>query len=490
MQQETIKTSPKLLPLVQRTIARYRMLDPGDRVIVAVSGGADSVCLLHLLLVLRDPYALALHVAHLHHGLRGSEADRDEAFVRREAERLGLSCTVERLTPTDYAPLKKLSRQAAARELRYAFLRRTAERVGATRIALGHTADDQVETILLRLLQGSGPEGWGGIPPVRGPYIRPLIETPRALIEEYLPAAGISWLEDSSNRDLRYLRNYLRREVLPLLRRLNPRLAETVGRSARLLREDSSHLEAEAAAAFDRAMVDLRRPGEGSPPAPVPISSGAGDRLVLSIAAVSSLDPSLQRRILRRVIATCRGSARGLRAEHLEAARERVLAGSTGSRIVLPGGWTLRNAYGRLIMERHPSVRSAPPAPVPVSVPGRTAAPAFGLLLETAWLDRLPAESMTRDCLYLDAERLPGPLQLRARLPGDSLHPAGMRGQRKKLQDLLVDMRIPREDRDRIPLLVGGDALVWVVGLRADGRFLAGPATRRPLMVRALPLAP
>ncbi len=475
-----MRKSLELLCRMRETIARYRMLDPGDRVIVAVSGGADSVCLLHLLLVLRDAYALALHVAHLHHGLRGSEADRDEAFVRREAERLGLSCTVERLTPADYAPLKKLSRQAAARDLRYAFLGRVAERVGATRIALGHTADDQVETILLHLLQGSGPEGWGGIPPVRGPYIRPLIETPRALIEEYLPAAGISWLEDSSNRDLRYLRNYLRREVLPLLRRLNPRLADTVGRGARLLREESSHLEAEAEAAFDRALLETRRPeGEALP-----------DRLVLSIAAVASLDPSLQRRILRRVIATCRGSARGLRAAHLEAARERVLAGSTGNRIALPGGWTLRNAYGRLIMERHPSVLSAPPAPVPVSVPGRTAAPAFGLLLETAWLDRLPAEPPSRDRLYLDAERLPGPLQLRARLPGDSLYPAGMGGRRKKLQDLLVDMKIPREDRDRIPLLVSGDALVWVVGMRADGRHLAATETRRPLMVRALPLSP
>ncbi|MBI3629760.1 MAG: tRNA lysidine(34) synthetase TilS, partial [Candidatus Rokubacteria bacterium] len=221
-----------MIDAVRDTIRRHAMLAGGEAVLVAVSGGADSVALLHVLAALAAELSLRLTVVHLDHGLRPDSA-ADAAFVESLARARGLPVVVDRIAVPPGGSL-----EARAREARYAALRRHAARLGADRVALGHTADDQAETVLMRLLEGAGPRGLAGIPPVRGRYIRPLIETRRAGIVETLTAAGLTWREDPSNRDPKFLRNRIRHELLPLLASTyNPAIVPALARAAALTRE-------------------------------------------------------------------------------------------------------------------------------------------------------------------------------------------------------------------------------------------------------------
>jgi tRNA(Ile)-lysidine synthase len=211
--------SDTLIQQSLNTIIRYKLLQPGEHVLIAISGGADSVALLHALLNLKTKWGLKLHLAHLNHMFRAKAAEMDAEFVRGLAQEKNLTYTIESFDVPAYQRRHKLSPQAAARKIRYQFLNRVAEKIGAHKIALGHTADDQVETVLMRLVQGTGSCGLQGIPPQRDRYIRPLIETSRRQIEDFLKQDGISYCQDASNFSPKYLRNKIRLQLLPLLER-------------------------------------------------------------------------------------------------------------------------------------------------------------------------------------------------------------------------------------------------------------------------------
>ncbi len=255
-----------LLEQVKKTIQRYQMLGSGDAVVVGVSGGPDSLCLLHLLLCLRDEYDLTLHIAHLNHRLRGTEADSDAAFVGQLAQKWALPATVESRDVAALAEEGRLAIEEAARQARYAFLARTARQVGAQRIAVGHNADDQVETIVMHWLRGAGLAGLRGMQPVSKLeemrlgeekeavghktvdllLIRPLLETPRSAIEAYCAAHELEPRFDRSNLDTTYYRNRLRHELLPFLETFNPRIREVILRSASIFSADYAYLREQA----------------------------------------------------------------------------------------------------------------------------------------------------------------------------------------------------------------------------------------------------
>lgn len=464
--------SLRLTDVVRGTIERYGMLAPGDGVVVAVSGGPDSLALLHLLWSLREAFGLSLHVAHLNHLLRGEAARADAAFVRETAERLGLPVTVEEVPVADLARAEGLSLEEAGRAARYRFFRRVCAAAGARRVALGHTRDDQAETVLMRLLRGAGPAGLAGIPPVRdGWVIRPLIAVPRAAVEAYCREQGLEPRRDASNESTAFLRNRIRLDLLPRLEALfHPELRASLARTAEILRAEDEWLEAQA----EEALSGLCRT--------------EGDRLVLSVDGIERLPLALRRRVVRLAAERAGVAAGALAFDHVE----RVLAlavGRTGRGVSLPGGREARRDQDGIVLGTGPAGAVAFRYEWPV--PGSLDVPEAGVRLTADLLEGPPQPAGPagyggdgREVAVLDADRVPLVLTVRSRLPGDRLRPAGLGGE-KKLQDLFVDAKVPRRRRDRVPVVVAGDRVAWVVGQRVDSRAAAGPRTTRRLILRA-----
>jgi len=436
------------------------MLAGGETVLIAVSGGADSVALLHLLLELSPGWRLRLHVLHVDHQLR-AESAADADFVRDLGARLGVLVDVATV-----AVDRRGSLEAAARAARYAALDVCAARVGAERIAVGHTADDQAETVLMRLLQGAGVRGLAGIPPVRGRIIRPLIEMRRSALETELRRAGLAWVDDRTNRDPKFLRNRIRHELLPLLAdSYNPEVAASLVRVAAVARETVSALDLAAGAELDRLAVWSDRAA------------------TLKLVALRALPRPVAAEGLRQGAARL-GSRAPLRA-WAHRGLKRVLAVPAPRRPFRLGGVTVEisGALARLA--------TASPEPLierTVAVPGRTELPEIGQALE-ARLVGADAYAIPRETsrVAFDADELGAPLVVRARRRGERFVAFG--GSERRLKSLLIEAKVPRWDRARVPVIEAGGTIVWIGHLRraAAGRVTA--RTRRVLELALVPLA-
>ena len=445
---------------VERTIRRHAMLAGGEAVLAAVSGGADSVALLHALVALAPAWRLRLSVLHVDHGLRPDSA-RDAEFVRALGARLGVPVEVARVAVSPRGSL-----EAAARAARYAALGAAADRVGAARIALGHTADDQAETVLMRLLEGAGVRGLAGIPPVRGRFVRPLIERRRAEVVAELGRTGLAWVEDPTNADPRFLRNRVRHELLPLLARaVDSDVAAALARVAALARGTIDALDRVAAAELDRRA-----------------ERGAG-ALTLPVAALAALPPPVAAEVLRRAAVELGGGAPLRASAHRGLAR--ALASPPPRRALRLGGISVEVSGPRLRLAAAP----APPlAPRALAVPGRLALPEIGGTLEARLADArgylLPR---TGDRVAFDAVQVPGTLSVRCRRAGDRFTPFGS-GERR-LKTFLIDAKVPRWERDRVPIVEAAGAILWVGGLRRGAPAPVTVATRRVLELALNPPA-
>jgi tRNA(Ile)-lysidine synthase len=454
----TIVTS--LVAHVQDTIRRHGMLRGGEGVLVAVSGGPDSVALLDVLCSLRAPLALALSVAHVHHGLR-PEADAEAEAVERLCARLGVACRVERVTVRRAPPWDGL--EAESRRARHAALARAAHAVGAARIATGHTADDQAETVLMRLLQGAGPRGLGGIAPVRGALISPLIETRRADVVAHLDARGLTAAEDASNRDPRFLRSRIRHDLLPFMAELTGgSVVEALGRSAAAARAVVGDLEARARADLERAAT----------------RDAAG--FTLEVGPLEAQPLELAAETIRQAAALL-GETRPLRGPAQRALR-RLLGAAPRRRGV---------RLGRLVVERSGRrLRVGPPALSAVATrawaaPGVLEMPEIGQRLTARVFTRGPDYVVPREPAHaaFDADLLPPALTVRARRRGDVFAPFGAAGLRR-LKSFLIDAGVPRWQRPRTPLVEAGGDIVWVAGVRRGRRAPITAATTRILELR------
>ncbi|MCZ7541345.1 MAG: tRNA lysidine(34) synthetase TilS [Anaerolineae bacterium] len=484
---------PGLVTRVAETIERHALCAPGDRVVVGVSGGADSLALLHALLALRERLGIALHVATLDHGLRGAAGAADADFVRSTALDWGLPVTVGRADAGQIARSRRLSVEEAARQVRYTFLLRVARQVGAARVAVGHQRDDQAETVLMHLLRGSGLSGLRGMlpatplsdyhlledaiiacdPPLDGlpatpdawpVLIRPLLDLSRREIDEYIAAQGLTARLDATNQDTAYFRNRLRHEVLPLLETLNPNVREVLARTADVLRADAELVRAAGEAALARALR-----GE------------AADSIVLDRAVWDDLPLSSKRHLIRAAVWRLRPALRDVTFEHVERALAVSASGHVGVQATLPGGLALRVGYDVLVF----SGAGADPVEVGAdapALPGERAGPAFnpGERVEIAcgaWVFSARPLLPDDDLPALHADPLAAALAvpagarlwLRARRPGDRFRPRGMGGRSQKLADTLINLRVPAGWRDRVPLLVVDDAIAWFVAPTAGG---------------------
>ncbi|MFB3853198.1 MAG: tRNA lysidine(34) synthetase TilS [Vicinamibacterales bacterium] len=446
----------RVAALVQRTITRRKLIPPGARVIVALSGGPDSVAMAHLLADLARPMGFALvGLAHLNHSIRGVDADHDEGFCREVAAALGLPIDVERANVPAIAAASRRSLEDAGRVERYAFLGRAAERAQADLVAVGHTLDDQAETVLLQLVRGAGPRGLAGIHPRAGIVVRPLIETRRKALRDYLVRNGVAFVEDASNRDLSNPRNRVRHELVPLLEKdFNPAIVRVLAREAEIARVDADYMDGEARSAWDRLVTV------------------SGDMLEIDAVGLLEAPPAVSWRVARAAIQRA-GSGTFVGFDLVQ--RLLVLAANPGaSGMQLPGasaGW--RGGRLSLVPGRSEATvgQGTNFPPIPLSITGEAVIPGTGRVV-TARLVKWPepANRTARalrcepDTAVVDAEGLWPWLYVRTRRSGDSFRPLGMTG-RKKLQDFFVDRKVPRPERERTPLVVDrNDRIVWVAG--------------------------
>ncbi len=460
--------------------ARSRgLIAEGDHLLVAVSGGPDSIALLSVLASLASSKRLTLSALHLNYGLRGEESDEDERFVSRLCAELEVPLICERVDlHGTVAAGKAGSLQARARDIRYASLQRTAAALGASKIALGHTADDQAETLLMWMLRGSGAAGLAGIKPLRDSvYVRPLLDVSRAEILSYLQAKGLSYRMDSSNAKPIYLRNRIRHELLPLLKRFNPAVVSALTRQADILRDEDACLDRWAAEWIGRH-----------------VKTAEGRSFAVPREALLELPIALQRRVLRRMMQRVAGGTQAPTFGAADAVLHKVARGRSGSSLAVRGARVLRDYQDvRFIPARHASPPqearlSGLAAGLRAAIPSTLVWPPTGQSLRLRFAGaeehRLPAG---RNVARFDADRFTHRLEVRSWQAGDVFHPHGMAGRRKKLQDYFSDSKLSRGRRGDVPLLVAPEGILWVAGYRADHRFRVTPSTTRMLVAELWP---
>jgi tRNA(Ile)-lysidine synthase len=447
------------------------MFAPGARVGVAVSGGADSVCLLYLLHELAPRWNLRLSVLHLNHRLRGAESDADVAFVRDLALRLGLPFHLAEADVARICQDTGDNLEQAARTARRDFFRRSI-RDGLERVALGHTRSDQAETVLFRFLRGAGTAGLAGIRPVTAEgLVRPLLGVERSDVEAWLSTQGIPWREDATNRDLSFARNRIRHDLLPRLTLdWNPSLPETLAHTADWARAEEAWWEAE----MDRlAPQHLRIRG----------------RTVLVRADIlNSLHPAVARRLVRRALAQVKGDLLGLEFRHVETVRELAQVDEGHGRVQVPGVDIFRSFEW---------LRLAPPATdtlenrnfrLPLPIPGRVSLPGGETEIHAEVLD-FPEPTEPLQCVYnglsgwLDRDRAAGPVEVRNWRPGDQYRRYGHSSQ-EKVKELFRQARIPLWERRQWPVVTRGEVILWVRLFGPAADYAAGPESRSILAIR------
>jgi tRNA(Ile)-lysidine synthase len=451
-----------VLRAISRALARAQV-NHDTLILIALSGGADSVAMLHALFALRDRLGYRLAAAHLNHRIRGAESDRDEQFVRELCARLGIDLVVERAAGLD-AAMPNL--EEAARDARHGFLRRSAERIGATHIALGHHRDDQAETVLLRMLRGAGIAGLGAMDEAgRRGILRPMLSLSRVEIRAYLRAIGATFVEDSSNNSEALMRNRIRHELLPALERdyvpgVGARLADLAGE----MRALDAYVAREAA----REFAAMRLAGGG-----------------FDLSRFATLDPALRAPVLRAFIAERIGSLRRIERAHLEAISALILEGPPNGQISLPGRWRAVREYSHLRLTRA-AARIAEPFSVPLALEGTTVVEAAGYSFDASVMAAAAAEMPDNKGVALFDLREIAASGLIARnfSPGDRIAPIGMKGTRK-VKEILIDSKLTRECRGRIPIVAAGDEVVWIPGLVRGGRGMLTSSSETALRISA-----
>jgi len=469
----------EILEWVRRTFLRHDMVVPGDTVVVGVSGGLDSVCLLDILTRLKAEYRLRLVIAHVHHGLRPEEGDREFRFVEGLASRYGVPFEGRRIEASSYATGANV--QAQARRFRVRFFEDVAREWGAGRIATGHHRDDHAETLLMQVLRGTG--GLIGIRPVRdGTYIRPLIEIPRERIQAYARGLELPFCEDSSNRKRTYLRNRIRQDLIPWIRKeANPSFVDSLLQLASILEEETKCLDTFAEEALER--VTRRSISEAE--------------VILRRDLLEGMPRAIQRRVLRRSYGRLVGSTQGLSYVHLEGVCDAL--GKPEGRVhkvfSLPRGVRVFLEYEEVYLTRR-DLWQVTPYEVPLPPGDERLISEAGIILRAhrvvfdgsspgTFENRLSGWGEDRYCACLDADLAVGEMVVRNARPGDRFRPLGSGGW-KKLKDFFSDEKIPRSLRRRIAILEIGGRVAWVVGYRVDDRFKVSEGTREVMSVQAL----
>lgn len=463
------KEKDKLVRIVQSTLARYQMIRPGSVVVVGVSGGPDSVALLHVLHRLSAGMDFGIIAAHLDHGLR-QESVQDAAFVRDLTTDLGLRLVMESSNVAERAASLGLSVEETGRRERYAFFERVRAACGAASIATAHHRDDVLETFFLRILRGSSLQGLTGIPAKRRHIVRPLIDATRTHILDFLCEHDLPFRIDRTNLDSDTDRNYVRNRVFPVLEERFPHFRAPLTRTMAMIRDEDAHVGQEAAKLFRKSVV------------PHP------EGLLLDLTCLKDQPTVLQARVVLLALYELSGPHVRWARSHVAAILNLATAGPPSGEVHMPGGLTVSREYDRLILT----------AAAPDTVPGHRA-----LIVEGPGLVPVPGADVTfsfcissaapglfirvpeANRVYFDADLVPFPLVLRTFMPGDRFRPWGMTGSRK-VKKTLIDAKIPLRMRRVWPLLVKGDQILWIPRVRRSALAAVGPGTRKVLEVAVM----
>ncbi len=455
------------LKKVRYTISRYQMIRSGDRIVVGVSGGPDSVCLLDMLNKLRNDLKIELIVAHFDHGFRPDE-DGDET---RLVESLAMSLDLPFETKKAGSNMEGTgSLEEMARYARYCFFDEVRDKYSAGKIATGHTLNDQAETVLMRLLRGSGASGLAGIPPVRDDrIIRPLIDLTRDEVMSYAELKGLKYVTDSSNLETHFLRNRIRLEVLPQLKEIQPRVIELLGQTSEIMKRDNEWMEAEATAWMEKT-AELSE-----------------DAIVnLPLPLFKQLPEALKFRIIRHALKISGGTLRRISLQHIEDIVSMVTGEKPQAQIHMPNGLVVARSYDKLVFDAGGGEESSEYS-YPLDGPGicHLEAPGYTISIRETEKTEMPDMSTSLWTAFLDADQITYPLGIRNFRAGDRFIPFGMAGH-KKIKDLFIELKIPSEDRIRIPILTYNNNPIWICGIRIDDRYKVTDETIKVLKIEMI----
>jgi tRNA(Ile)-lysidine synthase len=458
---------------VGRTIDRYRLLERGDRVIVGVSAGVDSMVLLYLLNAYREAFGLSLIVAHVNHGFRPEESEKEAELVQKESKRLGLPFEYGQFNVREFQKLSGFSPQDAARRIRFQFFQDLLEKHEAQKIALGHHADDQVETILLRLIRGSGLQGLKGILPIReGKVIRPLLEVWRGEIESFAIGEGIHFHLDSSNLKQDYLRNKIRLALIPSVeRKYQPNFKQILLRTSAILREENDYLEKSAEEAYQK------------------IIRKEGNAIYFKFSEYLSLHQAIQWRVIRKMMETiwAQGMAgKGNEWSDVHQIHQRLRNPPPSFILELSRGVWIEKRYDMVELGKR-GVKPFPPFEVELIFPGHTFIEEIGkeIVIEDVNRGQFGDDMDSLNMTFMDYESLQFPLKVRNFRPGDRFRPLGVKGT-QKVKEFFIDHKVPRYERPKIPLLISGEMIAWVIGYRIDERVKVTEKTKKILKVKVV----
>ncbi len=450
-----------------REMRRSEFFRPGDRVGVAVSGGPDSMLLLDFMKDLARDSGLTLVVVHFNHHLRGAESDADERFVRERSVQLGIEFLRGEADVAAEAREKRRNLEATARDLRYRFFFSLVNQRKLDKVATAHTANDQAETVLLRLLRGTGTRGLGGIYPVLdGKVVRPFLNVTRAEVERELRERKLEWRVDSSNLNPRNRRNQIRMELLPLLQeKFNPEIVGLLKDLADRARDDEEYLEQQAR--------DRGRPWR--------VREGQEEKI--PARPLVEFPPAIARRVLRQMVLATRGTLKGISYQHIESLRRFAAHGQSGRKLVLKGGLEARKEFDWLILAPYQADEFGAPFSYPVNVPGEVCVPSLGLTFRFKIVgpDDRPQAYNVSGGLGLDPGKLSQPLVLRSWRAGDRYQVAGSQ-KRCNLRELLARRKIPLGQRKHWPVLVSGEEIVWVRNFPPAAGAVASPTAKQLLI--------
>lgn len=476
-------TGGSLIKKVEKTVSEYGMLEENDSVLVGVSGGADSVALVHILIEIAPLFSLKLGVAHLNHSLRGNESDDDASFVAAVSDKLHLPCFIEKKDVFKYKTEEGLSLEEAGRRVRYAFFEDIAQREGYNRIALGHTCDDNAELVLMYLIRGSGPLGISGIPPVRGglknnlSVIRPLIKTARSEIIDYISAGGLSHVTDKSNLDEKYLRNRIRHHLIPELKAgYNPKIVETLNRLASIVRSEEEWMENELKGILNKNTLFAEN-----------------NRIVLSVSGINALHPAAKRRAARSAIAKVKGDLRRISYSHIELVSSQLEGNSDEWSLDLPDRIRISGTGDNLqISKEENALRSIVSKrgiggqdyyEYAINEPGQVIAEKEGFKVLFSETKNVSHEDVCKSgpgVAFFDMDKISFPLVLRNRLPGDRFTPLGMTGS-KKVSKYMINKKVPDERRSKLPVALSNCKIIWLAGYVIDDSVKVTLNTRKIL---------
>ena len=450
--------------LVKQNILDKNLIEPGDNVLIGLSGGPDSVFLFHNLRKLKIDLSFNLYASHVNHMYRGKDAMHDEEFVRELCGKYGVKLFVKRKNASEYARELKVTEEEAGRKLRYGFFSDNLKEIGGGKVAVAHNLNDQAETVLQRIIRGSGVDGLSAMSFKKGSLIRPMLNVPKSEVLNYLHENNYEYCIDRTNLQDVYGRNKIRLNLIPYLEKsFNPNIQNTLYRMSETMERDKKIIEKYVELRFNDVLIEKD-----------------SKKVILSLSRLKDMDPGESGRIVRHAIEVLKGNTVNIEMKHIDYATEFIRTGSTGKKINLSEGFTIEISYDNLIVNK--IVDNIPNFQYNIVLNETLEIPEVGKTLLCRVLNSSEFKNGDKNSISLNYDLIKGSLVVRNRRPGDSMVPCGMTGS-KKIKDIFIDLKVPAEERDSKLIIADDDKVLWLEGFRIHNSFKVSSSTKKILNI-------